>query len=452
MQLKLNVSFFINLLFLLAAGVAHAQLASDMRLFSDSFVSPAFESDQKTNYQFVGATLNSPAGTDDIFRMNAEGALAFGAPSLNYLNISEFYAEFTTLREPGQRDSLALGRKLVKWSDLDQRWDLGLWQPLFQWNPLAPQQQGLPGIFWQTEREHYAFTLFASYLFLPNQGPSYEVRNGTFVPSNPWFRSPPESVKIFGESTVVDYNVQTPSQSDVIYRTSYGAKLNLGSEETVAVQLSHMYKPSNELALGYAGVLNTSTLHGEVTVKPQVFNHSISALDLSHRTGNFHYGIGTLFDRPDKDIPLEAQWTRAEYADAVLYSPFVEWEQPGYRLALAALKVTGGEVTETGDLASTKRAPLGLRYPFQEAVRASVENDFAFLGFRRWLGKLAYTYSDKNKFEYIQWQTKFRWTRLWTLFSEVELVHADDTSFENQNEIAQYRNLDRFLIGAAYVF
>ena len=429
-------------------GTAQAQLRSDLHVFSDSFISPSFEATDKINYQFIGMSLKSAALSDDTIKMHIDGAVAFGAPLLNYLNISELYFQ----NKQSEHERLFIGRKILNWSELDTRWNLGLWQPLFQWNPLNPEQQGLTGLFWQAEREKYAITVFASPIFIPNQGPAFEIVNGQFVQGNPWFRRPPESVQIFSETTQVDYKFEKPNESQVVFQASYGARLTFGIADNATIQLSYMYKPSNELALGYSGVLDTSTLHGVVDLKPQVFYHTLSGLDYSQKFEHFRYGLSGVVDRPQKDLNFDPQWTHPEFSDAYLIGPFIEFTWPGITFALESLNIYGGEIHEVGDMASSDRAPLTMIYPFQQAVKASLETRFRLRGTQRLSSKLSYTISDKNDFEYLEWNTNYRFSSLWSIYSELELVRAGDLTAGNQNEIAQYRNDDRFMLGVSYVF
>ncbi|MBC7370348.1 MAG: hypothetical protein H7326_02215 [Bdellovibrionaceae bacterium] len=431
------------------AGIpARAQLRSDLQLFSNSFLSPSFEATEKTNYQFAGVSLKSSPQSDDSMKMNIEGAVAFGAPLMNYLDISEFYFQTKT----SETEKLFLGRKLMNWNELDNRWSLGLWQPLFQWNPLNPEAQGLSGIFWEAERSGYALSVFASPVFIPNQGPTFEIVNGQFVPGNPWFRRPPESVRIFSESTRVDYNFEKPNESQVVFQASYGARLQVGSADSTLLQLSYMYKPSNELAIGYAGILDTGTLRGVVDLKPVVFFQTLTGLDLTQRWGGFRMGISGVLDRPQKDIDFEDRWTRPVMSDAYLVSPFIEYGRPNFLVTVQSLNIYGGEVREVGDMASADRAPLTMIYPYQQAIKATLDNKFQIRGFGRVLSRFAYTASQKNDFDYVQWSLNYKMSNMWSLFTELDMLKAGDTSKTNQNEIAQFKNDDRFMIGAAHVF
>jgi hypothetical protein len=431
-----------------SGSLAKAQLRSDLRVFSDSFISPSFEANQKTNYQFVGLNLKSAPSAEDAVKVDVEGAVALGAPLLNYLNISEIYFQ----DKQSDNEKLIIGRKLMTWSELDTRWNFGLWQPLFQWNPLSSQEQGLSGIFWQADRQQYSITIFASPIFIPNQGPTFEISDGSFVRGNPWFRRPPESVRIFQEVTQVDYTFERPDETQAIFQTSYGARLSFGNPDAMMAQLSYIYKPSNELAIGYSGLLDISKLRGLVDLKPQIFYHSLSGMDLSHRVGVFRYGLSGVYDRPQKDLEFDERWTHPTFKDAMLVSPYAELIYSGYTFSVQALNVYGGEVRETGDMASEGRAPLTLRYPFQQAFKVGLETRHLLKNNSRLISRTSYTMSDKNDFECVQWNMNYRFSSLWSGFTELELVRAGDSSLQNQNEIAQYKNLDRLLVGAAYVF
>ncbi|HWU44812.1 MAG TPA: hypothetical protein VN132_15275, partial [Bdellovibrio sp.] len=231
-----------------------------MKLFSDSFISPEFEATQKNNYQFVGAQLKTESFSEDSLRMDISGAVAMGAPLMNYLNITEFYYQ----NKQSNSESFFIGRKKMLWSELDSRWDLGVWQPVFKWNPLAPEEQGLSGIFWQVDKPLFSFVLFASPLYFPNQGPSFEVENGDFTRGNPWFHQPPQSVRIWNEATAMQYRFDQPNETQVVLQNSYGTKISFGEAQNFRTQLSYLYAPDNVLALGYKGSLDLSTLKGNV--------------------------------------------------------------------------------------------------------------------------------------------------------------------------------------------
>lgn len=432
---------------LFGASLAQAQVASEMRLFSDSFVSPAFEATEKTSYQFIGANLKNSSFSEDALKMDIGAGVAIGAPLLNYFNIAEFYVE--TRNSDSQ--TFYLGRKKMLWSEIDARWDLGLWEPLFEWNPLAPERQGLTGIFWQVDRPFYTVTLYGSPFFIPDQGPSFEIENGTFVKGNPWFRRPPESIRIFSETTSIDYHFDRPSESQVVMHSSLGGKISFGDPQSLRVQASYIYKPSNQLALGYDGTLDVAKDKGNVELQPQVFYHSLAGLDVTYKVNSWKMGVSVVHDRPNNDKIFDPQWTYPVFENATLFSPFIEWENPILALSYQRLDISGGRVTEVGEMASAKRAPLMSRYPFRQANQVSALTNFNFGRGRRLFVKTSFIQSDLNDFKLIRLNTRLKLSSFWSVFGEAQLVEAGELTADNQNDIAQFVNNDRVMFGVSYV-
>ncbi|UXR63225.1 hypothetical protein EZJ49_09055 [Bdellovibrio bacteriovorus] len=437
-----------SLVLLLTPSSALAQVQTEMRLFSDSFISPTFESAEKTNYQFVGAQIKTDAFSEDSLKMDVAGGVAIGAPLLNYLNISEFYVQ----SRQSETETFYLGRKKMLWNELDTRWDLGVWEPLFKWNPLNAENQGLTGLFWQVDKPYYTLVLFASPLYIPDQGPSFEIEDGTFVKGNPWFRRPPESIRIWQEATAIDYKFEKPSESQVVLQNSFGLKLSFGDPQGLRGQMAYTYKPANQLAIGYEGNLNVAELKGAVNLQPQVFYHSLVGGDISYKYNRFRFGVSGLYDKPSKDDIFEEKWTHPVFEDAVLVSPFIEWATGAFGVAVQHLDIFGGQVKEEGELASDNRAALMTRYPYQEATQVSVMGNFSFRKTKRLMTKLSFTHSEKNKFDLIRVSARFRLSGLWSFIGEAQLVKADPADKNNQNEVAQFVNNDRLMLGAAYVF
>lgn len=443
-------AIFVILTSILAVSLtAGAEVRSEMKLFSDSFVSSAFESSQKTNYQFFGARLKTDdPKKEDVFQLDLAGGVAFGAPLLNYMNFAEIYAQFGT----GQDQTFSLGRKKMNWSDVDSRWNLGVWEPVFKWNPLSPQRQGLTGLFWEVDRPDFGIALFASGLYLPDEGPSFEIEGGEFVNGNPWFHRPPDSIHIFNETTKIDYQFQKPNEAEVVFQRSYGGKFRLGDTNGLSFQVSHIYKPDNQLALGYDGYLDIPRDRGVVALQPQVYYHSLTGGDLTYKFANFKVGVSTLYDRPAQDKIFDSQWTHPVFQDAVLVGSFIEANYRNFKVYFQRLDISGGNVTEEGDLANPARRPLMTPYPFRQANEVGVAGQIPFPKFRKLVGNLSYTRSDRNDFSLVKFNTRFKFSSLWAVYSEMQLIDAGALTVDNQNDIAQFVNNDRFLVGASYVF
>lgn len=427
---------------------AVAQVQTEMRFYSDSFISSDFEATEKNNYQFVGAQLKTDSLSQDVVQMNITGGVAVGAPLLNYLNISEFYFQSSQTDD----EYFYFGRKRMHWNELDSRWDLGVWEPLFKWNPLSPEHQGLSGIFWQANKPMYSLMLFASPFYIPDQGPSFEIQDGTFVRGNPWFRRPPESIRLWSEATAIDYRFNMPDEVQIVMQKSFGTKVAFGNPNGLNAQLSYIYKPSNQLAIGYDGNLDVGKLKGAVELKPQVFYHSLTGADVSYRIGETHFGLSAIWDNPDNNDHFDEKWTHPLFNDAMMWTPFFQWSGRFWSVSFQHLDVIGGEVTESGDLADPRRAALMVRYPFQQAEKLTLTSHHYFRKNRQVQSKLSLTHSQKNDFDLLQASARVHLSPAWSVLGEMQLVRAGIPKPDNQNTISQFVNNDRMMLGAVYVF
>jgi hypothetical protein len=217
-------------------------------------------------------------------------------------------------------------------------------------------------------------------------------------------------------------------------------------------QLSYIYKPDNTLALAYKGGLDDSRTVAVVDLQPQTFYHSLTGGDLTYRVDQVRMGISGLWDRPNKSPVLDDSWTYQVFDDAFLLSPFLEWNNGIWGISMQRLDIFGGDAHEEGELASPTRAPLVNLYPYREANQVALLMNLHIGHGERVYTKLSYTFSEKNDFELIRWNARYRLSRLWSLFSELELIKAGPTSLSNENSIYQYANNDRFMAGAIYAF
>jgi len=443
--------FIFIVLSLLAGAQALAQaLTSELRLQQDSFVSPNFEATSKNNYQFMGLHLRSREPGKSIINIDLRGLFAFDAPQMNSLNVPDLY--YMNEQEI-DRTTLVIGRKREKWSELDDRWNLGVFEPVYKWNPLNPENQGLTGLFWFVEKESTSFTIYASPLYIPNQGPSFEINEqGEFVRSNPWFRRPPDSIKIFQEVSKLEYDFQKPNEASVVMQSSFASRLTIGEKEGFQAQASYAYKPMNQLALAYDGVLDISKDRGTVELLPLVVFHALTGLDMKYARKSWRIGISAIYDKPQTEVSADPRWTTPVFSDALLTTPFIDLDLGPIGVTLQRLQINGGEVKEKGPLSSPTRASISNNYPYREANQISLRTRLRFQQERVLRTQLAYIQSGFHKFDLLRWDAGLRLSRFWNLYSELQLVKAQTVEQGNFNEIADLANNDRWMIGVGYVF
>ncbi len=430
--------------------------APQLRLWNDSFISSDYEATASKNFGFFGASLATPVDSPWLTKMDIDAAFAFNAPLLSYLNFKELFLDMPfgdTSRPYANR--LQLGRKKSDWSQADQRWNLGVWEPVFKWNPLNPERQGFTGLFLSFPFENVDLEVLGSPVYLPNQGPSFQVsENGEFIQGNPWFRAPADSVHLWSQTSKVEYTLKKPNEAEVVMQRSYATRLRVKTD-SFFLQGSYAFKPMNELPLGYDGLLDIARDRGMVEIVTSVQYHEVTGTDLEWHSKYLKLGISAFRDKPfgQAEFSNESKWTRPIYREAFATSPYLDFNfSPGWTAKLQYLSISGGEVDEVGPMADAHRASITQRYPFTQAQSMEVEYQGRW-GLRRpWQSSLNYTVSTKNQFDLIRWRGMVQVSKLWNVFAETLLVRAQALTQANHNDIAQFENHDRLLAGAAYAF
>src|SRR5690606_26604489 len=138
------------------------------------------------------------------------------------------------------------GRKKRAWSRMDEQWSLGLWQPLARWDYFKPESQGLIGVGAGLDRKSYGAEVLVSPLFIPDQGPQFEVVDGKFESQSRWFWRPQTEVGVFDERTDIRYKLFRPTEQKTISQLSVAARLWAGEfKKTAWASMAYAYKPMN---------------------------------------------------------------------------------------------------------------------------------------------------------------------------------------------------------------
>lgn len=436
-------SFFLGF-----SSIGWSQLNSQLLLQNESFLSPQFEATEQNTYQFVGFKLQNDRDAE-LMVLDSEAMMAVGAPVLNYIK----FKEFAFVLPSSATQTLVMGRKKILWSEMDEAWSLGTIEPVFKWNPLNRESHGLTGLFWISEQPWVKLTAFASSVFIPDQGPGFEInRQGHFSKSNPWFQTPPKTFQPFPGSSAssdIRYSVRKPPESDIIWQTSMGGSVEGKIMEDSLWRASYLYKPMSQLALGYDGVYNTGTNTGEVEILPQVGFHRVISADLIHNIGQHRIGVSYMGDKPEP-IKFDPEWTSPVFTQAQMYSAFAQMNLNRHTMKFQYLTIDGGKVTEQGEFADSDRAAITSRYPFTQAIKGLYEYEIQLKKNQKLRMNFSWTHSDVNEFDLIQVKSNFQYSRLLHVYADLQLVKAQALTSKNTNEISMQENNDRLMIGLSY--
>lgn len=436
------------LMLILGYFQAWAQVNSSLVLQNDSFISPDFQATDQTQYQYFGWRAKNLEDSQPL-GVDAEAVIAFGAPLLNYIKVKELSYQFQT----SEREFFTMGRHHQHWSELDSRWAFGVIEPTFEWNPLNRESLALTGVSWLRKEGHYSLSAFWSPLFIPDQGPSFEIDNeGRFSRKNPWFQTPPDSFRPFPNATSdskIQYRLERPPDSEIVSQSTLGASFEMNWSPQMLSRFTYFYKPMNQLGLSYRGAYVLSTDEGLVDILPQVTLHRLISGDFVWKSGIVELGLSYIGDQPTNN-PIDPEWTNPRYQEAQIYSTYVQLNFRRQKWSFETLNVEGGEVIEVGDLASPVRAPISSRYPMTQALKIRHQLNLPLKGFQRVSWDTSWTRSERNQFDLLQFRGTFHVNRRWQVYTDMQFVRAEALTSENVNDVASFADNDRLMVGVAH--
>jgi hypothetical protein len=407
-----------------------------------SFISQDYENTQSSNFGFFGANLKSIKADADAFKLNLTGMYAFGTPVLSYLNVREIYFSFKI----DDSSQIHIGRKMNIWSNVDYRWNLGFFQPQFRWNSLSPENQGLTGFFWEKKNKELGFLFYGSPIFIPDQGPGYDLKNGQFESNNPWFVSPPQNILFQSQILPIDYKIETPNISDVVFQPNFGIQLTYKERTGLFATLSGMYKPSHQVALGYKGVLITDRV--KITILPKTYYENLVAADIGYNDDWGTIDLSVLYLRP-KSPDFDVAYNKPEIFESTNFGPHIKLNVTDQiSFDASALMTAGDDLVEIGPDANPNRQTLTTKFIYRSAYEVSAKYKDTFKNKFQLTSQFIWRQSEKNNLKILKSKNQIDLKGPWKFLFDMILVDTSDEA----TSISYYRNLDQVWIGASYDF
>lgn len=431
---------------LISLGAANADASTSFDFHQESFISPDYGSDVSRSFFFAGLHLQSAPqiltekdrGSESTFKMDLRAELS-SAIEASYINPRELYLQI---------DSVSVGRKRMNWSTTDQQWRLGLIQPQFRWNPLAPEEQGLVGGFYEHQGANWSFSAFGSPMFLPDQGPGFLLKDGEFKRVSPWFQNQASTVRLTGSEKVrtLDYDVQTPPLDRIILSPGGGLSISVGTEKTsYQVRVSSLYKPANQISLGIDGTAEPKE-KAHIFVAPTVFYQFVTSADLIFRNESWEWTLGGVRESVSEPKDQRSGFSYVTYSPMTLASTSVAWKSGLYSVRFGALYRDGGESRTVGVVTNDIAALFSDRIPYKDAASVTLSSE------KLWntLG-LSTTYLQGLSSDYAQWSIKadIPIGKQTTIWASTLLITASDRApmLFRENE-----DNDSIRFGVNYVF
>lgn len=419
---------------------AFAEISSQIELSSLNFISEDYASGQDKSFAFVGAQIKSEQAENDLFKINLVGKYTSKNTVLSYFNLKEIY--FTNKID--STASLHIGRKLQAWSEGDEKWNLGAYQPQFRWNPLDVESQGLFGIFYEKNFGNWNLNLFGTPVFIPDQGPAYEIKDGQFTSSNPYFTPPPQNIIFQNVVLPIDYNIIKPEVSEVVQQAGFSLKLDYKNNGYEA-SLAGAYKPSNQFAFGYKGILVTNRVR--VDVQPKTYFEKTYSLDLAKRWQKVKAGVSTIYNEPETP-EYSANYNSPVFKNNTTVVPYIGFEFEPIDFELAGLFIEDGEISESGPDANANRQPLTQKYLYKRAYQLTVNYHSNVTEELKIISGFQWREAEKNLLKTLKWKNIFDIKGPWKMTLDLFLVETSDEA----TTVSSYRNLDQLWAGVCYDF
>ncbi len=382
--------------------------------------------------------------------VGAGGLVADTADS--YVKMPQFYYRLGHIG----KSHLTIGRALYDWSFADEFWNLGVTQPIFKWNEARPETQGLTGVFVSIPLAEKTFelTLFGSLLYIPTQGPSYELSNGKITSSNPWFNEPVEVINLNDEKAELTYDIDVPKTREVISQKSWGFLLGTPINKRGWLFNSfYLNKPRNELLLPFEGALNLTTFNGDITVLPRVATHQVAGVDIGWNFNNYKTVLSWIYEgNIDYDIP--AGTTFPILPDQNIFSATQLFRiSPTQKVWFGYIKVDRQPTKIGGTFASSQISTFLGRNRFEEAMQLKWEGLlFKTQSLYRVNASLAYTQSINNDNIWLSSDIRWSISKGLELFNRCDFFGGSEEFIIGSDYMSTYQNNDRCFVGGHYAF
>lgn len=432
------------------------KIFGELKIETLQYLTELKEAPDLTNTQLLSARL-SGADTFENHPTISYGVDLTAGTYFSWRHSHGYVNEAYLRKDVSEFNNFSFGRRKFGWSELDTRWQLGLWQPKFTLNPLRPEDQGLTGLFFDHREEKQEFLLLATPIFIPTMEPEVREEGGNLVSDSRWYRSPSSKWKFNNRDTPIVYSIETPEAARLVGNPGIAGMYRVGSlTEGPRLNLAAAYKPVNDMLLKRQIDFFTNNLT-QVKASPDVTYHRLISSDLAYSWGPFNTSISYLGDEPAEKRPIE-KWAIQKLKPLNIYSANFDMQLSswvGRPLALQSsyLKVYGGEIEDIESDGSPNDFTLfDSRTKFTNAILLSLQGELARPYSRPLTSKFSYTY-DYDQKGYV-WGLEFQVSPInqWSLVMGSDILGVEIETDTDKRFINQFRANDRYYAGLSYVF
>ncbi|MBX7231854.1 MAG: hypothetical protein K1X29_07185 [Bdellovibrionales bacterium] len=447
------------------SGSLFVKKTLEVQLLQKQYLSETQNSNQTNQYtSFAGGfSFESKAQTQWPFGGHFLGMISVDGSEQAYLAAPELYMGVRSLEEQGL--GIIIGRKKLQWSQFNEDWRLGIWQPQIRWDYLRPVEQGLTGFFASVRGHDFNITGFISPLTLPDQGPNFHLVNGEFVSSNRWFRQPQSRHMVLQQDRPVSYELVNPKISDILFNSGMGLNIVLGHMENgFWLNTSMANKPMNQIHLGIEGYHSVSSdrfMESVAVIHPMVARHSVVTVESGFSSDDFRGWISYTEEKPEKPT-LPSGWSQSALSNAKFYGASVshrlpwlgwknQWAKLGYMYLSESRVSMISSASSSGGIGDDTFESSFDRYPYRQVVSLGWQGSLLEQFSQRINFKLNYLYSIPERGSLFSAELEYSLNKntKWNLGMDILGVETDGSQ---RGLMGLYQNNDRITGGLSYIF
>ncbi|MNJ94665.1 hypothetical protein D3C87_123670 [compost metagenome] len=374
---------------------------------------------------------------------------------------SHFVVHEAFLASRGKDFKVFAGRKKKDWSEMDSRWQMGLWQPNFSIDALRPEAQSLAGVFADYNTEQTEILAFATPIYIPAMGPEIREEDGGLVSNSRWYRAPSRDYDFGNRVNTITYSLSVPDTLKLVNNGGAALMGRMGSKERgLWVVASAGYLPVNELLLKRKVEKQAASDEMIAVVAPTVTHHIIASVDVGYTVGNVKTSVSYMEDRPDEKRPdaHEVDWAIQKLEPIKAYSVATDFTlmnvfSRDLFFQLSYLKVNGAGIQDINANGQDSDFTLfNQRLKFTDAVSFRVEGQLMSIMRRPLVTRFKYLYDYDQQGSLLNTEFLFYPTQKWAFLMGADVLGVQDDSYQPSSFLNQYRANDRVYGGMTYVF
>lgn len=431
-----------------------AQVYGQIRMEGMQYFTPIKEAPQLSFSQLLSARLSALKETSWVdMAADVSGGTFFSRGQSHFVVHEAYLASHANTPF-----KTFLGRKKKDWSELDRRWQLGLWQPKFAIDTLRPEEQGLTGLFLDYNTQGWEILGFATPVFIPSMGPDIREEGGGLVADSRWYRAPSRDYDFNNHINTISYELDIPDTAKLVGNGGVGFMGRLGNKERGPwIVASAGYLPVNELILKRKNFKDVSADKVDVTVSPDVAYHSIYSMDVGYSFSNLRASLSYLQDEPKEKLP-DTDWSIQSLKSIKAYSAAFDFSLANVltktlAFQLEYLKVEGGGIQDIISSGSPDDFTLfDQRLKFTNALSFRVEGQLTSFFRRPFVTRFKYLYDYDQRGSLVNTEFLYYPSQKWAVVMGGDFLGAEDETHRPSSFLNQYRANNRVYGGMTYVF